>query len=192
VPLDELSPLHQPLEKKLPRPLRWICHRHSAAREPIGTSRTYLRWTLVGEYLSPTAQRTTSESAGVTGAPQRCFAIRIADRHSAAGEPIGTGRAHPRSATIRKCVRLTLQGSYIEFAGVAHGLRSLRSVWVGNGDTAAGKAVGTGRAHCRGATIRERVSLTLQRTSRESTGITHLISCKSGAQQKHAQSQVLH
>ena len=89
-------------------------------------------------------------------------------------------------------MRLTLQGAYIEFAGVAHGLRSLRSVWVGNGDTAAGKAVGTGRAHRRGATIRKRVGLTLQRTSPESTGMTHLVSCKSRAQQKRAESQVLH
>ena len=38
----------------------------------------------------------------------------------------------------------------------------------------------------------ERVGLTLDRTSRESTGMTHLVSCKSRAQQKHAESQVLH
>ena len=117
---------------------------------------------------------------------------RISHRHSAAGEPIGTARADPGSATIRKCVGLTLQGSYIEFAGVAHGLRSLGSVWVGNGDTAAGQAVGTGRAHRRGATIRKRMGLTLQRTSRESTGMTHAVSCKSSAQQKHTESQVFH
>src|ERR1700687_1265425 len=61
--------------KKLPRPLRWICHRHSAAGESIGTGRPYLRWTLVGEHLSPTPQGTTSESAGVTRAPQRCLAV---------------------------------------------------------------------------------------------------------------------
>ena len=65
------SPLHQPLEKKLLRPLRSICHRHSAAGEPVGTGRPYLRWILVGECLSPTPERAAGESAGVTGAPQR-------------------------------------------------------------------------------------------------------------------------
>ena len=163
--------------------LRRICHRYSAAREPVGTGGPYPGWALVGKHLSPPPQRTTCKSAGVTGAPHRGFAIRIEDRHSAAGEPIGTARAHPCSAAIRKCVRLTLQGSYIEFAGVAHGLRSLRSGWVRNGDTAAGKAVRTSRAHRRGATIRKRVGLTLQGTSREFTGMTHLVSCKSSTQQ---------
>jgi hypothetical protein len=178
--------------KKTPRPLIWVCHRDSAAGEPIGTGRPYLRRTLVREHLSSTPQRTTSESAGVTGTPRKCFAIRIGDRHSAAGEPIGTARTHPCSVTIRKCVGLTLQGSQIEFAGVAHRLRGLRRLWVGNSDTAAGKAVGTGRAHRRGATIRKRVGLTLQGSSPESAGMTHLVSCKTSAEQKRAESQVLH
>ena len=58
-------------------------------------------------------------------------------------EPIRTVRAHLCSATIWKGVGLTLQGTSRESTGVAHGLRSLRIVWVGNGDTAAGEAVGT-------------------------------------------------
>jgi hypothetical protein len=63
---------------------------------------------------------------------------------------------------------------------------------VGNSDTAAGKAVRTGRAHRGGATIWKRVRLALQRTSRESAGMTHLASYKSRAQQKHAQSKAFH
>ena len=188
---DDKSPLHQQLAKKLPRLLIPICHRDSAAGESIGTGRPYLRWTLIGEHLSPTPQRATSESAGVTGASRR-IAIRIGDRYAAAGQPVGTARTDPCSTQIRKCMDLPLQGSSIEFAGVAHGLRRFRNVWVADGDTGAGKAVGTGRPHRRGATIRQRVGLTLQGTSRESTGMTHLVRRESSAQQKHAENQVLH
>ena len=91
--------------------LRRIGHRHSAAGESIGTGRPYLRRTLVGEHLSPTPQRTTGESAGVTGAHRSGFAIRIGDRDSAAGEPVGADRTYSGSATIRKRVGLTLQGT---------------------------------------------------------------------------------
>jgi hypothetical protein len=89
-------------------------------------------------------------------------------------------------------VRLTLQGSDIEFAGMAQGLRGLRGLGIGNSDTATGKAIGTGRADRRGGPIRKGVGLTLQRTPGESTGMTHLVRCQRGAQQKRAKSQILH
>jgi hypothetical protein len=86
-------------------------------------------------------------------------------------------------------VGLTLQRTSREFAGVAHGLHRFRSVWVGNGDTAAGEPIGAARAHSCSATIRKRVGLTLQRTSREFAGMTHLVSCKTSAQQEHEEGQ---
>jgi hypothetical protein len=140
--------------------------------ETIGTARPDLSWTTVRKRLGLAPERTPGETTGMTGALWNWLAFRIGNRHSAAGQSVGTGDAYSGGASVWKRLRLPLQGSQVEFAGVAGGLQSLRSIRIGHTDTAAGKSVRTGRADWSWILISEGVSLAPQGATSKPAGTT--------------------
>jgi hypothetical protein len=161
------------------RALGRVGYSDSAAGEAVGTSRANLRCIAVGEGLSLTSQRTTSESAGVAGALRPFRSLWFGDGDTAAGKPIRTGRANRRRTKVRKRLGLSLQRTAGESAGMAQGLRIFRSVRIRNRYTAAGKAIGTGRADWGSFPVGQGMDLPLQRSPPELAGMAcHFGSCR--------------